>query len=127
MPCPDQWHRAGDAQPPGPVDSVAVGALDGQVALVTGGARGMGRSHAVTFAREGADVVLLDRCQQVAWLDYALATPDDLEETVALVEKEGRQCLARQADVRDAGAVQAVVGEAKEAFGRIDILVANAG
>ena len=104
-----------------------MGQLDGQVALITGGARGMGRSHAVTFAREGADVVLLDRCEDLASLDYPLATSEDLEETAGLVSKEGRRCLARQADVRDPGQVQAVVDEAKESFGRIDILIANAG
>jgi len=104
-----------------------MGILDGQVALITGGARGMGRSHAVAFAREGADVVLLDRCQDLASVDYPLATSGDLDETVNLVEKEGRRGLARQADVRDLSQVQEVVDEAKAVLGRVDILVANAG
>lgn len=101
--------------------------FDGQVVLVTGGARGMGRSHAVAFARQGADVAVLDRCEDLETIDYPLATRSDLEETVRLVEKEGRRCMSITADVRDAAsmeeAVAAVVGE----FGRIDVLVANAG
>jgi SDR family mycofactocin-dependent oxidoreductase len=104
-----------------------MGQLDGQVAFITGGARGMGRSHAVTFAREGADVVLLDMCQSVDTVAYPLATPDDLAETVGLVEKQGRRCLARQGDVRDFAQVEDVVREAKLELGRIDVLVANAG
>ena len=87
----------------------------------------MGRSHAVTFAREGADVVLLDMCRSVDTVGYPLATPDDLAETAALVEKEGRRCLARQGDVRDFAQVDEAVLEAKSEFGRIDILIANAG
>lgn len=104
-----------------------VGQLEGQVALVTGGARGMGRSHAVAFAREGADVVLVDGCQDLESLDYPLASTADLDETANLVEKEGRQVLARKADVRDPAQIQAVVDEAEATLGRIDILVANAG
>jgi SDR family mycofactocin-dependent oxidoreductase len=104
-----------------------VGQLEGQVALITGGARGQGRSHAVALAREGADIVLLDRCADFASVGYPLASDADLAETVALVEQEDRRCLARQADVRDLAAVQAVVDEAMRDFGRIDILLANAG
>jgi len=87
----------------------------------------MGRSHAVTFAREGADVVLLDMCRSVDTVAYPLATPDDLAETKDLVEKQGRRCLARQGDVRDFDQVEDVVREAKLELGRIDILIANAG
>ena len=99
----------------------------GRVALVTGGARGMGRSHAVAFARQGADVAVLDRCENLGSIGYPLATVADLEETVRLVEKEGRRCVAVTADVRDAAQMQdaarAVAGE----LGRLDIVVANAG
>ncbi len=109
------------------VDSRAMGQLDGQVAFITGGARGMGRSHAVTFAREGADVVLLDMCRSIDSVGYPLASPDDLAETAALVEKEGRRCLARQGDVRDFAQVDEAVRETKSELGRIDILIANAG
>jgi SDR family mycofactocin-dependent oxidoreductase len=101
--------------------------LDGQVALITGGARGQGRSHAVALAREGADIVLTDIAADVATIDYPLATKDDLEETVRLVEAEGRRALGLVADMRDTAAVSAAVEETLARFGRIDILVANHG
>lgn len=101
--------------------------FDGQVALVTGGARGMGRSHAVALARRGADVAVLDRCENLATLDYPLAARVDLEETVRLVEKEGRRCLPITADVRDAAQMEQAAREVAGELGRVDILVANAG
>jgi SDR family mycofactocin-dependent oxidoreductase len=104
-----------------------MGKLDGQVAVVTGGARGQGRSHAIHIAREGADVVICDVCHDLDAVRYPMATPDDLEETVRLVEKEGRRCVALQADVRDYDQVAAVTDRAAEEFGKIDILIANAG
>jgi SDR family mycofactocin-dependent oxidoreductase len=104
-----------------------MGKLDGQVAVVTGGARGQGRSHAIHIAREGADVVICDLCHDVEAVRYPMATPDDLEETVRLVEKEGRRCVALQADVRDYDQVKAVTDRAADEFGKIDILIANAG
>jgi SDR family mycofactocin-dependent oxidoreductase len=104
-----------------------VGLLDGQVALVTGGARGMGRSHAVAFARAGADVVLLDACANEPWAVYPGASKADLDATRQLIETEGRRCLAKQGDVRDSNALADLVQEVIQDFGRIDILVANAG
>lgn len=104
-----------------------MGAFDGQVVLVTGGARGMGANHALAFARAGADVVLVDRCQDLATVDYPLATPDDLARTAAAVEAAGRRCLARQGDVRRLDELAAVVDETRRRFGRLDVLVANAG
>jgi SDR family mycofactocin-dependent oxidoreductase len=104
-----------------------MGKLEGQVAVVTGGARGQGRSHAVHIAREGADVVICDVCHDLDAVRYPMATEEDLEETVRLVEKEGRRCIALQADVRDYDQVKAVTDRAAEEFGKIDILVANAG
>lgn len=101
--------------------------LDGRVALITGGARGMGRSHAIGLAREGASIALLDLCGQLATVPYAMATADDLAETVALVEAEGVRCTSYVADVRDLAAVTAVVDEVVAAHGGIDIGVANAG
>jgi SDR family mycofactocin-dependent oxidoreductase len=101
--------------------------FEGQVALVTGGARGMGRSHAVEFARRGADVAVLDRCEDLETIDYPLASAADLEETVRLVEKEGRRCLPLTADVRDAADMVDAARAVTREFGRIDILVANAG
>jgi len=98
------------------------------VAFVTGAARAQGRSHAVRLAREGADIIALDICAPAsASLTYTPATPEDLTETVRLVEAEGRKVLARQVDIRDDGAVRQLVADGVEQFGRLDILVANAG
>jgi SDR family mycofactocin-dependent oxidoreductase len=101
--------------------------LTGRVAFITGAARGQGRSHALRLAAEGADLVLCDVCAGFETTDYPAATPEDLEETVSLVEKTGRKVLARQADVRDLAALQSLVDDAVEEFGRLDIVVANAG
>jgi len=104
-----------------------MGTLDGAVAVITGGARGQGRAHAVTLARAGADIALCDRCADMGTLNYPLATADDLAETVALVEREGRKCLAGELDVRDPAAVDGFVATVVDAFGHLDILLANAG
>ncbi|GAA0607968.1 mycofactocin-coupled SDR family oxidoreductase [Sporichthya brevicatena] len=104
-----------------------MGVLDGQVAIVTGGARGQGRSHAIALAREGAAVVVADIAADMPTIDYPLATPAELEETVRLVEKEDRRALGLQADLRNTAAVQGVVDATLAEFGRIDILVANHG
>ncbi|MYR07851.1 mycofactocin-coupled SDR family oxidoreductase [Gordonia sp. SID5947] len=104
-----------------------MGLLDGKVALITGGARGQGRAHALALAREGADIVFCDIAAPVSEIDYATATPDDVEQTVRAVESYDRRCLAVTADVRDLTAVEAVVGRALEVHGRIDVLIANAG
>jgi len=104
-----------------------VGRLDGRVALVTGGGRGQGRAHAVTLAREGADVAICDIGADVGTVPYPLSRPADLAETARLVEAEGRRCVAVQADVRDTDQVGAAVATAVAAFARIDIAVANAG
>jgi SDR family mycofactocin-dependent oxidoreductase len=102
--------------------------LAGKVAYVTGAARGQGRSHSVRLARAGADIVAIDACGPVAEHNgYAPAAPADLAETVNLVEGEGRKIVADRVDVRDAAAQQRVVAQAIEQFGRLDIVVANAG
>ena len=102
--------------------------LEGRVAFVTGAARGQGRAYAVRLAREGADLVISDICAPVSdSVPYAASTPEDLQETVRLVEAEGRKVLARQVDIRDDAAVRALVADAVQQFGRLDILVANAG
>jgi SDR family mycofactocin-dependent oxidoreductase len=104
-----------------------MGQLDGKVAFITGIARGQGRSHAVTLAREGADIIGLDSCKQPATTPYPGATPEDLEETVRLVEETGRKIVAEQADVRDLAQVQAVFDAGIAQFGRVDIVLPNAG
>lgn len=105
-----------------------MGLLDGKVALVTGGARGQGRSHAVRLAEEGADVVVVDVAADVPEV-AAYPGPDEAElaETARLVEGCGRKAIARRADVRDRAALQAVVDEALAVFGRLDVVLANAG
>lgn len=101
--------------------------LDGRVALITGAARGMGRAHAVKLAGEGADIVAVDICTDVDSTDYPGATPADLDETARQVAAQGRRILARQADVRDGDAVRAAVADGVREFGRLDIVLANAG
>ncbi|OBF56379.1 3-oxoacyl-[acyl-carrier-protein] reductase [Mycobacterium sp. 852002-53434_SCH5985345] len=104
------------------------GSLQGRVAFITGAARAQGRSHAVRLAREGADIIALDICASASTsLTYAPATPEDLSETVRLVEAEGRKVLAREADIRDDAALRQLVADGVEQFGRLDIVVANAG
>jgi (+)-trans-carveol dehydrogenase len=104
-----------------------VGRVEGKVAFITGAARGQGRSHAVRLAQEGADIVALDICTDVATVPFAGATEADLQETVKAVEALDRRIVAQQADVRDLAAVQRVVDEGLSQFGRIDIVCANAG
>ena len=104
------------------------GALRGRVAFITGAARGQGRAHAIRLAREGADIVALDICSPVSGsISYPAATPEDLADTVRAVEAEGRKVLAREVDIRDDAALRQLVSDGVEQFGRLDILVANAG
>jgi len=104
-----------------------MGNLDGKVAFITGAARGQGRAHAVRLAADGADIIALDLCADIESMDYPNAAPSDLDETVGLVEGEGRRIVARQADVRDGDAVETALAEGVAAFGRVDIVLANAG
>jgi SDR family mycofactocin-dependent oxidoreductase len=104
------------------------GSLEGRVAFVTGAARGQGRAHAVRLAQEGADVIAIDICGPVSdTITYPPATSDELAETVAAVEAAGRKVLAREVDIRDLAAQQQVVADGVEQFGRLDVVVANAG
>lgn len=104
-----------------------MGKLDGRVAIITGGARGQGRSHALTLAREGADIVVCDIAGQIESAPYPMSNENDLQKTVKLVEELGRRCVAVKADVRDREQMKAVADKAIEEFGKIDILCANAG
>jgi NAD(P)-dependent dehydrogenase (short-subunit alcohol dehydrogenase family) len=104
-----------------------MGALDGRVALITGGARGQGRAHALALAAEGANVVISDAPRAMADLTYPLGTEDDLRDTAKQVEELGSLCLPITTDVRDAAAVGAAVKETVNRLGSLDIVVANAG
>lgn len=99
----------------------------GKVVLVTGAGRGQGRSHALEFARLGADVAICDLCRDLATVGYAMATDDDLAETARLVEEQGRTCLTAVADVRDLDAMVTFADDARDRLGSVDVLVANAG
>ncbi|OBK56624.1 mycofactocin-coupled SDR family oxidoreductase [Mycobacterium kubicae] len=104
------------------------GSLQGRVAFVTGAARGQGRAHAVRLAAAGADIIALDICAPVSdTVTYTPATAEDLNETVRAVEAQGRKVLAREVDVRDDPALRQLVADGIEQFGRLDIVVANAG
>ncbi|MEV4418705.1 mycofactocin-coupled SDR family oxidoreductase [Patulibacter sp. NPDC049589] len=104
-----------------------MGRLSGKTALVTGAAHGQGRAFAIRLAREGADVIVTDVCAQAADVGYPLGTSAELDETVRLVEAEGRRAHAAVADVRDRDALAAAMAATAEAFPRLDVLVANAG
>ena len=104
-----------------------MGSFDGRVALITGAARGQGRAHAVALAHEGADIVICDYFGELDTIRYPLPDRSDMDQTVKLVEAEGRRCLAAEADVRDLDALQDLVARATDEFGRIDIACANAG
>jgi SDR family mycofactocin-dependent oxidoreductase len=104
-----------------------MGRVEGKVALVTGAARGQGRSHAVRLAQEGADIVALDICRDLKTVQYDGATDADLAETASMIEDLDRRVISRKADVRDLSAMESAVSEAMSEFGRLDIVVANAG
>jgi SDR family mycofactocin-dependent oxidoreductase len=104
-----------------------MGLVEGKVAFVSGAARGQGRSHAVRLAEEGADIIGVDICADIASVPYPMATPAELDETVQLIEKAGRRALLRQADVRDFAGLREVVAAGLAEFGHIDIVCANAG
>ncbi|ABW16426.1 short-chain dehydrogenase/reductase SDR [Parafrankia sp. EAN1pec] len=101
-----------------------MGKLDGKVALITGAARGQGRSHAVRLAAEG---IAIDICGPIASVRYPLATPDDLAVTAKDVEALGRRTVAVQADVRDRAQLRAALDQGLAALGRLDVVCANAG
>lgn len=108
-------------------EGTEMGQLDGKVAVITGGGRGQGRSHAIRLAEEGADIVVCDITEQVGSVPFATGRPGDLQETVAAVEKLDRRCVALQADVRSTADMNRLADTAVNEFGRIDFLLANAG
>jgi len=101
--------------------------MSGRVALITGGARGQGRAHALAFARAGADIAVCDAGQQYSSVPYPMATVADLEETARQVRDVGRRVLAVKADVTRAEELDHFARETLRQFGRIDYVIANAG
>jgi SDR family mycofactocin-dependent oxidoreductase len=101
--------------------------LDGKVAVITGGARGMGRTHALTLAAAGADIVMCDAVTQFESVPYPLPTAEDLERTAEEVRATGRKCIAIKADTRSSADMDRLAKTAIDEFGRIDILLGNAG
>jgi SDR family mycofactocin-dependent oxidoreductase len=108
-------------------DMGVAGKLEGKVAFITGAARGQGRSHAIRLAEEGADIIAVDICAQVASVVYPMATPEDLAETVTAVEALDRRIVARQADVRDEDGLRTAFDAGVAELGPVDIVLANAG
>ncbi|KKW65168.1 mycofactocin-coupled SDR family oxidoreductase [Mycolicibacterium elephantis] len=104
-----------------------MGRFDEKVAFITGAARGQGRSHAVRLATEGANIVGVDICADIPSNGYPMATREELEETVGLVEAAGGKMLASVADVRDFRQLREALDAGVEQFGRLDIVCANAG
>ncbi|MCK0173448.1 MULTISPECIES: mycofactocin-coupled SDR family oxidoreductase [Mycobacteriaceae] len=104
-----------------------MGSLDGKVAFITGVARGQGRSHAVRLAADGAAIIGVDICADIASNGYPMASRDELDETVDLVKAQGGKILGSVADVRDFHAVKAALDAGVEHFGRLDAVLANAG
>jgi SDR family mycofactocin-dependent oxidoreductase len=100
--------------------------LHGKVALITGGARGQGRAHALALATAGADIVLIDACAPIPTADYPMPTTEDLARTAKDIEQLDRRVIARQVDIRDQTGLDAVVTDALDALGGIDIVCANA-
>jgi (+)-trans-carveol dehydrogenase len=104
-----------------------MGKLDGKVAVVSGGARGQGRAHATTLAREGASVVVFDVCEKLEFPLTPGSTEEQLAETATEIESYGRRCLTEKLDARDLPGLTALADRTMEEFGRLDILVVNHG
>jgi len=104
-----------------------MGRLEGKVAFITGAARGQGRSHAVTFAEEGADLALVDVCSDIPGVSYPLGTDAQLRETARRCRELGRRVVTTHADVRSQSDLDAAVALALSELGHIDILINNAG
>jgi SDR family mycofactocin-dependent oxidoreductase len=103
------------------------GRVAGKVAFITGAARGQGRSHAIRLAQEGADIIAVDICETFDSMNYPLATDEDLAQTVKEVEAEGRRIVAVKADVRIKADLKAALDAGLAEFGKVDVVVANAG
>lgn len=109
------------------VQRTGSGRLSGKVAMITGAGRGIGRTTAVAFAREGADILAIDIAQNIPTAPYPMASEADLNETKRLVEAEGQRCLTAKADVREIEQLRQAVDLAVSELGKLDILFSNAG
>jgi SDR family mycofactocin-dependent oxidoreductase len=103
------------------------GRVAGKVAFVTGAARGQGRSHAVRLAGEGADIIAVDLCRDIETIGSPMAQPEDLDETARLIEKTGQGVVIAQADIREAAQLRTALEDGLAEFGKLDIVVAQAG
>jgi NAD(P)-dependent dehydrogenase (short-subunit alcohol dehydrogenase family) len=101
--------------------------LAGKVALITGAARGQGRSHALCLAREGADVMLVDLCDNIPTCNYPLATIEDLDHTAWMIGKLGGRAMVYRCDVCDRTEMETAAEVAVQQLGGLDVVVANAG
>lgn len=103
------------------------GILQGKTALVTGAARGQGRSHALRMAAEGANIIAIDVYAQLETVTYSMPTPEDLEATLSEIRAHGVEAIGAVVDVRDRGPLHRAVADAVAQLGGLDIVVANAG
>ena len=103
------------------------GRLEGKVCLVTGAARGQGRSHAIGLATEGADIIAFDLAGPIETVPYDLGTSADLDQTVREVEALGRRIVASEVDVRDYSALKSALDDGVNELGGLDVACANAG
>ena len=101
--------------------------LEGKVVYITGAARGQGRSHAQLLASEGAAIIGIDICRQIDTVHYSMSSSEDLDMTVDLVRRAGGQMIGVQADVRDEASLSESLKAGVEEFGRLDVVLANAG
>ena len=99
----------------------------GKVSFVTGAGRGQGRAHAALQAREGADVIAVDICEDIESNPYPMASWDDLMETKRIVEEAGRRCVAVKADVRNREQLEKALGQGLAELGQLTTVMANAG
>jgi len=104
-----------------------MGRLEGKVAIVTGAAHGLGASHALALAREGSDVAAADICRDLPYPKYPLGTGDELNSVVKEIQALGRRAIAIKCDVTNSGEVEKMVKRVMDEFGKIDVLVNNAG
>jgi NAD(P)-dependent dehydrogenase (short-subunit alcohol dehydrogenase family) len=117
-------HSPDPSAPPAPT---APPRFRGRAAVVTGGARGIGRAIAVYLAREGCDLVVGDILEDLPdGTPYGKATQADLDETTRLVQAEGVRCIAAKMDVRDPAQAKGLIDRATGELGRLDFLIANA-